>query len=125
MKQPINIFWFRRDLRLEDNHGLFEALKGKHNVLPIFIFDSEILEKLPKTDARVSFIHETLQTINTKLKDKYKSGIALFYGKPIDIYKQIIKNHNVETVYTNQNKITTKIANKDLALKNIPVIYQL
>lgn len=103
MKQPINIFWFRRDLRLEDNHGLFEALKGKHNVLPIFIFDSEILEKLPKTDARVGFIHETLQAINTKLNDKYKSGIALFYGKPIDIYKQIIKNYNVETVYTNHD----------------------
>ena len=127
MKQPINIFWFRRDLRLEDNHGLFEALKGKHNVLPIFIFDSEILEKLPKTDARVSFIHETLQTINTKLKDKYKSGIALFYGKPIDIYKQIIKNHNVETVYTNHdyepyaktrdNEIKTFLNENNIAFK--------
>ena len=127
MKQPINIFWFRRDLRLEDNHGLFEALKGKHNVLPIFIFDSEILEKLPKTDARVSFIHEILQTINTKLKDKYKSGIALFYGKPIDIYKQIIKNHNVETVYTNHdyepyaktrdNEIKTFLNENNIAFK--------
>ena len=61
MKQPINIFWFRRDLRLDDNKGFYEALKSEHPVLPIFIFDSDILEKLPKDDARVTFIYETLQ----------------------------------------------------------------
>ena len=48
MKETVNIFWFRRDLRLDDNHALFEALKGNDPVLPIFIFDTEILEKLPK-----------------------------------------------------------------------------
>lgn len=58
MKQPINIFWFRRDLRLHDNVGFYKALKGGLPVLPIFIFDSEILHKLPENDARVSFIHE-------------------------------------------------------------------
>ena len=103
MNQPINIFWFRRDLRLEDNHGLFEALKDKHNVLPIFIFDSEILEKLPKTDARVTFIHNTLQTLNTKLNNEFSSSIAMFYGKPLAIYKKLIKNYNVKTVYTNHD----------------------
>ena len=63
MKEKINLFWFRRDLRLDDNVGLFNALKSGNPVLPIFIFDSEILDKLPKNDARVSFIHETLQKI--------------------------------------------------------------
>ncbi|MCF7568094.1 DNA photolyase family protein [Sabulilitoribacter arenilitoris] len=103
MRQPINIFWLRRDLRLEDNHGLFEALKEKINVILIFIFDSEILDKLPKTDARVTFIYQTLQSINTKLKDNYKSGISMFYGKPLDVYKQLITHYNIKTVYTNHD----------------------
>ena len=60
MNQPINIFWFRRDLRLEDNFGLYEALQENLPVLPIFIFDTEILDKLPEDDARVTFIYNTL-----------------------------------------------------------------
>ena len=103
MQQPINIFWFRRDLRLEDNHGFFEALKGEEKVLPIFIFDIEILEHLPKNDARVNFIHETLQILNTKLQKEYNSGIALYHGKPIDIYTQLIKDFNIKSVFTNHD----------------------
>ena len=103
MQQPINIFWFRRDLRLEDNHGFYEALKGEIKVLPIFIFDSEILDHLPKNDARVSFIFETLQTLNTKLKNENSSVIAMFHGKPIDIFKQLIKDYKVVSVYTNHD----------------------
>ena len=57
-KQEISIFWFRRDLRLEDNVGLFHALKSKYKVIPLFIFDEDILVKLPKNDARVGFIKE-------------------------------------------------------------------
>ena len=63
----MNIFWFRRDLRLEDNVGLFHALNSTEKVLPIFIFDESILSQLPKEDARVSFIHEQLEKINSKL----------------------------------------------------------
>jgi Deoxyribodipyrimidine photolyase len=76
--KTVNIFWFRRDLRLHDNVGFYNALNAEHEVLPIFIFDDAILSKLPKQDARLDFIHHTLQTINTKLKDTYKSGIHLF-----------------------------------------------
>ena len=57
MKQAINIFWLRRDLRLDDNIGLHQALSEKHPVLPIFIFDTEILDNLPEDDARVTFIY--------------------------------------------------------------------
>ena len=103
MLNPINIFWFRRDLRLEDNHGLFEALKGNNKVLPIFIFDSDILENLPQNDARVSFIHETLESINKKLQKEFNSGIILFHGKPINIYKQLISKYNIEKVFTNHD----------------------
>ena len=64
----MTIFWFRRDLRLEDNHGLFEALSNSENVLPIFIFDKTILDELPIDDSRVTFIHESLSGINAKLQ---------------------------------------------------------
>ena len=103
MSKKINIFWFRRDLRLDDNIGFYNALKAEYPVLPIFIFDSEILEKLPKDDARVSFIYETLQDMRQTLQDHHKSGIAMFYGKPISIYKQLIKNYEIDTVYTNHD----------------------
>jgi len=103
MKQPINIFWFRRDLRLDDNKGFYEALKSEHPVLPIFIFDLDILEKLPKDDARVTFIYETLQKLKLTLKEQHQSDIALYFGKPIDVYKNLIKTYTIETVFTNHD----------------------
>ena len=103
MKQAINIFWFRRDLRLDDNVGLYKALKSDKPVLPIFIFDSEILDKLPKDDARVSFIHETLQNIRQTLQNEHGSSFAMYYGKPKDIYKQLIEDYKIDTVYTNHD----------------------
>ncbi|GGZ90789.1 cryptochrome/photolyase family protein [Algibacter mikhailovii] len=103
MNNPINIFWFRRDLRLEDNHGLYEALKEELNVLPIFIFDIDILSKLPKNDARVSFIYDTLDKLNLSLGKNNNSGIAMYHGKPKDIIKQLLDTHNVRTVYTNHD----------------------
>lgn len=101
MKQTINIFWFRRDLRLNDNVGLFEALSNKNKVLPIFIFDSDILDKLKNNDARVSFIYENLQNINTLLKQKFKSSLAIFHGKPEAVYKTLINDYNIEAVFAN------------------------
>ena len=103
MNNPINIFWFRRDLRLEDNHGLYEALKEELNVLPIFIFDKDILSKLPKNDARVSFIYDTLNKLNLSLGKNKNSGIAMYHGKPKDIFTQLLDTHNVRTVYTNHD----------------------
>lgn len=103
MTEKINIFWFRRDLRLNDNRGLFEALSAKHKVLPIFIFDTEILDKLPKDDARVTFIHNTLQNINKTLQDTYQSSLAQYHGKPLEVFKKLITNFNIETVFTNHD----------------------
>ncbi len=68
MAEKVNIFWFRRDLRLDDNVGFYKALQGKFPVFPIFIFDSEILNELPKDDARVTFIFETLQKMRNELQ---------------------------------------------------------
>lgn len=103
MNQPVNIFWFRRDLRLDDNVAFYEALKGEYPVIPIFIFDSEILNKLPKDDARVTFIFDTLQKMRTLLQNEHDSSIAMFHGKPKDIFKQLVEDYNIKSVYTNHD----------------------
>ncbi len=103
MKQPITLFWFRRDLRLHDNHGFYKALNSDYKVLPLFIFDSNILEHLPQDDARVTFIHDTLQTMRTELETTYNSSIAMFHGQPLAVFEQLIKTYNVKAVFTNRD----------------------
>ena len=103
MNKKVNIFWFRRDLRLHDNVGLYESLQHSDPVLPIFIFDSEILDKLPKNDARVTFIFETLQSMRLILEDTYNSSLAIFYGKPKDVYSQLLKDYDINSVFTNHD----------------------
>ncbi|MCF8714239.1 deoxyribodipyrimidine photo-lyase [Joostella atrarenae] len=103
MENNINIFWFRRDLRLDDNVGFLEALKAENPVMPIFIFDKKILEDLPKNDARVSFIFKTLQNMRDELQDKLDSSIALFYGEPKEIFKELSSTYNINKVFTNRD----------------------
>ncbi|RYC51371.1 cryptochrome/photolyase family protein [Flagellimonas olearia] len=103
MKKTISIFWFRRDLRLDDNVGLHHALKNGPPVLPIFIFDTEILDKLPKDDARVTFIHEQLQKIRETLQTQFKGSLALFYGNPISVFQDLISDYDIDSVYTNHD----------------------
>lgn len=99
----INIFWFRRDLRLSDNTALNAALQSDQKVLPIFIFDTEILDQLEnKSDRRLDYIHQALEKINNELKN-YTSGIRTYLGKPIDIFKDIINEFDVETVFCNRD----------------------
>jgi deoxyribodipyrimidine photo-lyase len=96
------VFWFRRDLRLEDNTGLYEALSSGEEVLPIFIFDKKILDELPPDDARVTFIHELLQRIQKEMH-KYKRELAVFYGNPENVFKKLIVTHDIKVVYTNHD----------------------
>lgn len=98
----MTIFWFRRDLRIEDNTGLYEALHSGNDVLPVFIFDKNILDELPKDDHRVTFIHNLLHNINTQLKKQGKS-LAVFYGTPEDIFRKLIKENDIKAVYTNHD----------------------
>ncbi|EKT4520019.1 deoxyribodipyrimidine photo-lyase [Flavobacterium psychrophilum] len=98
----MNIFWFRRDLRLDDNVGLFHALNSDQTILPIFIFDHNILSQLSKDDARVTFIHELLSKMQKKLQEKGKS-LAIFYGKPSEIFEKLISENKVKTIYTNHD----------------------
>lgn len=97
------IFWFRRNLRLDDNNGLFEALKNNKSVQPVFIFDKNILKELPEKDARVTFIYDTLDQINKELK-KYGSSLLVIHSTPGDYYVKI-KNEfpDLKAVYTNED----------------------
>ena len=98
----MHIFWFRRDLRLEDNIGLFHALNSDEPVLPVFIFDTSILSQLSTNDARVTFIHKQLGKIQQQLTERGKS-LAVFYGNPVAIFQKLIQQNPIHTVYTNHD----------------------
>ena len=103
MKPVINIFWFRRDLRLDDNIGLYFALKESKNLLPIFIFDKNILEDLDdKNDKRVQFIYNALEEIQNELSN-IGSSLEILYNTPILAFKQLLEKYTIENVYTNHD----------------------
>jgi deoxyribodipyrimidine photo-lyase len=101
MKHKINIFWFRRDLRLTDNAGLYHALKSEHPVLPVFIFDKNILDDLEnKEDRRVDFIHRQLMKMQEVL-EKEGSSLLVLYNTPEKAFTEILGKYDVAEVYTN------------------------
>lgn len=97
----INIFWFRRDLRLHDNAGLYHSLKDG-NTLPIFIFDTTILKNLPTDDARVTFIHQQVLKIKKQLEKK-NSSLEIFFDTPENVFSHISKKYDINAVYTNHD----------------------
>ncbi|MFV0248260.1 MAG: cryptochrome/photolyase family protein [Tenacibaculum sp.] len=100
--KKIAIFWFRRDLRLEDNIGLFKALNSSNPVLPIFIFDEQITSKLPRDDARINFIYNSLKELDRQLK-KNGSSLLVLKGKPLEVWKNLTKNFEIEQVFFNRD----------------------
>ncbi|HSH19234.1 MAG TPA: deoxyribodipyrimidine photo-lyase, partial [Draconibacterium sp.] len=103
MKQKIVVFWFRRDLRLTDNAGLFHALKSGLPVLPLFIFDTQILEKLSvKNDPRVSFIYDELLKISAEL-GKYRSSLKVIHDTPLNAFLKLMKEFEITEVFANRD----------------------
>jgi deoxyribodipyrimidine photo-lyase len=99
----ITIFWFRRDLRLEDNTGLFQSLLNEKNVLPLFIFDRLILDKLDdKRDPRVEFIHSQISEVKSQLEQK-GSSLLVRYGTPQEVFSDLLKEYDLQSVYTNRD----------------------
>ncbi len=98
----ISIFWYRRDLRLEDNTGLFKALNENKNILPIFIFDDAILDELPEDDARVNFIYESLAKINKQL-NKHNTSLQILKGQIDDVWKNLVTTYDIQKVYLNKD----------------------
>ncbi|MBV8388671.1 MAG: deoxyribodipyrimidine photo-lyase [Mucilaginibacter sp.] len=102
-KYPVNIFWFRRDLRLHDNAGLYHALKGENPVLCLFIFDRAILYKLQdRGDARVTFIHQTIEELDKELK-RHGSALLVKYDGAGQAWEDVLKEYAIETVYANHD----------------------
>lgn len=103
MSKEVSIFWLRRDLRLDDNAALYHALHSGKPVLPVFIFDEKILSKLEnKHDKRVDFIHRTLTELKSELK-KLGSDLLVFHGTPFRVYKKLISEYSVKSVFTNHD----------------------
>jgi len=101
--QKINVFWFRRDLRLQDNSALYYALKAGLPVLPLFIFDKNILDKLDdQKDKRVTFLHQTIVALNHELE---KSGTAVYvlHETPQNAFKKILGEFSIGTVFANHD----------------------
>ncbi|WP_299624045.1 deoxyribodipyrimidine photo-lyase [uncultured Tenacibaculum sp.] len=102
MMDSISIFWFRRDLRLDDNKGFFEALNSGNKVVPIFIFDKNILDKLPKKDTRLDFIHSRITHIHHKLQEK-GGNLLTFYSTPEEAFEKLSQQFEIDTVFTNKD----------------------
>lgn len=102
-ENSICIFWFRRDLRIHDNIGFYNALKNENNVLPLFIFDEHILQQFPNpNDPRLTFIYENISALDNEFK-KLGSSILIEKGKPLDIFINIIEKYQVKAIYTNED----------------------
>lgn len=116
-KQEVTFFWFRRDLRLDDNVGLFHSLDSKYPLIPLFIFDQDILDNLPKNDARVSFIYESLAKINQKLLE-IGSSLLVRKGKTQEVWQSLIQEFDVKEVFFNKDYEPYAIS-RDLAICEI------
>src|SRR6218665_3311870 len=127
MKKKISVFWFRRDLRLHDNAGLYHALKQGDPVLPLFIFDTTILDRLEdKQDRRVDFIHQALAHLQEQLAG-LGSGLKVVHGTPKNVFAQLVKEQEIHAVYTNHDyepdalrrdeEIKALLAQQGIALK--------
>jgi deoxyribodipyrimidine photo-lyase len=101
MKERVAIFWFRRDLRLKDNAGLYHSLKSGDPVLPLFIFDRNILDQLEnKADRRVEFIHTVLSSIQQELL-QLGSSLKVHYDHPERVFRSLLSEYELSGVYTN------------------------
>ncbi len=103
IKREIAICWFRRDLRLDDHAALYYALKSGYPVLPLFIFDKTILDKQEnKNDKRVVFIHTQIERLQKELSE-LGSSIITFYGKPFEVWNNLLNQFDIKSVYINSD----------------------
>ena len=113
----LTLFWFRRDLRLHDNKGLYEALKGTNRVIPIFIYDTNITNNLQKDDHRLTFIQNALGGINNAMKGN-RCRIGIYRGTPKAVFKHIIREFPIEKVIANHDYESYAIS-RDEEIRNL------
>ena len=100
--EKVSVFWFRRDLRVNDNVGLYHALKSGYQVLPIFIFDQTILDKLPRQDRRLELIIHALGCVNDAMK-RNRCTVRTYHGTPKAIFSELIQTYDVAEVVVNKD----------------------
>ena len=101
--EEIAIFWHRRDLRTADNAGLYYALKSGLPLVPIFIFDKNILDKLAnKSDKRVNFIHEQIAELKLEYQ-KLGADLWVEYNEVIPVFEKLLSKYHIKKVYTNHD----------------------
>ncbi|MBN1950762.1 MAG: deoxyribodipyrimidine photo-lyase [Bacteroidales bacterium] len=123
--KKISVFWFRRDLRLEDNLALTQSLKGGSPVLPLFLFDTNIIDELPADDARISFIYRQLEKLNQQLS-VFGSSLSIRKGDPLTIWRAILCDYELDGLYFNRDyepyalerdrKVTALLSDKGIAV---------
>lgn len=123
--QKLNIFWFRRDLRLRDNKALDYALKAGFPVLPLFIFDTNITDELPADDPRIFFIYKALSEMN-RMAGQSGSSILVQKGDPAMVWEELTASFEINAVYINRDYEPYAIARdkkieKILSEKRIPL----
>ena len=101
-KKPINLFWFRRDLRLDDNHGLYKALSSGLPLITLFIFDLDIIKHFAPNDTRFSFIYNRITELNRSLIS-YNHSIKIRFGSPKTVFTDLISNYNIRAVFANED----------------------
>jgi deoxyribodipyrimidine photo-lyase len=102
MIDPVNICWFRRDLRLHDNAALYHSLKAGLPVVPLFVFDTNILDELERTDPRVQFIYNEIERLHQQLR-AIGSGFKVFHGTPLQAFQVVTREYQVREVFTNRD----------------------
>ncbi len=111
--ENVSVFWFRRDFRLDDNVGLCNALSSGLSVLPIFIFDTNILDKLEnRADARVDFIHQEVSRLKEELKG-YESDLLVLHGDPLVLWKDLVSQYSIKNVIYNHDYESYAIVRDD------------
>ena len=102
-KPSVSIIWFRRDLRLDDNAALYYALKNGDAIVPVFVFDTNILDDLEdKKDRRITFIYEALEAMQIILQ-KQKASLEIYHGKPVETYQKLLEKYTIKTVFANED----------------------
>ncbi len=98
----ITIFWFRRDLRIEDNTALWNALSSGLPVMPIFIFDTNIINELKQDDPRISFIYKKLAELDLIFK-QFGSTLKILKSTPEIAFEKLLNEFDVQSVYSNRD----------------------
>lgn len=97
------LFWFRRDLRLTDNSGLYQALQRSQRVSCVFVFEREILDALPsQEDRRVEFIRESLVELQRILR-RHGSALTVLHGHPVEEIPALAARVKASAVFANHD----------------------